>query len=87
MRLEGVGNKLADVMAAAMLAHGRATSLHVRSRNIARTRRIALEVRQLTQKVLAKAAQAVVEYCQIEGLGIKNFENEVERRKVQARER
>lgn len=87
MILNAVGEKLCDLMAAAMLAHGRATSLQARSRNVARTRRIALEVRQLTQRVLTKSAQAVVEYCQDQSVGIKDFENEVERRKAQARER
>ncbi len=86
MRLDPFGDKLADMMAAAMLAHGRATTLQVRSRNVARTRRIALEVRHLTQSTLGKAAIVVVEYCQGEGLGIKNFEAEVQRRKIALRE-
>ena len=86
MRLDPLGDKLADLMAASMLAHGRATTLHARSRNVARTRRIALEVRQLTQTTLGKAAKVVVEYCQEQGLGIKNFEAEVQRRKIALRE-
>lgn len=81
--LNALGNALADTTALTMRAHERAGSLYRRCRALRdrRALRLAMELRELTRKALRGTAEAVLAYCEVQGLGIRNFEAEVERRK------
>ncbi len=81
--LDELGNALADTTASAMRAHELSASLYRRCRSLRdrRAKRLAIEVRELTGRALAGAAGMVIAYCDKQGLGIRDFEAEVERRK------
>lgn len=82
--LNALGNALADTTALTMRAHERSGSLYRRCRALRdrRALRLANELRELTRKAVSGMAKVVLAYCEVQGLGIRNFEVEVERRKM-----
>lgn len=84
MRLDLLGDRLADALAKAMRAHERSKAVqkHCRTIGAGRATRLAMEVRALTRETKEQVEEAIIEYCRKEGLGLKQFEAEVERRKL-----